>query len=258
MATKNIVPRADGEGGLGTAAKQWSDVQTKHATITAIRGTELAPAITEANWDTNQGGFIHPLVGGVIDKGTGDTWTGDVVMTTPIGVSVGDVYEVAFTVVVSPTSGTFVAGDYSWISIGIDPEVGPSYALTGVGTFTYIQTALTTNALLIGGSQNSRFGISAISVKKLTEGNLTMDGGQIKAETFMGGTPGFASTESPTTGLCVGTGVCKLVVGGTQVVDFVGGIPTAANDAAAATAGVPIGGFYRTDADPSHVCVRTA
>ena len=29
MATKNIVPRADGEGSLGRAAKQWGDAQIK-------------------------------------------------------------------------------------------------------------------------------------------------------------------------------------------------------------------------------------
>lgn len=32
MSTKNIVPRADGEGSLGTAAKRWGDVQTKKLT----------------------------------------------------------------------------------------------------------------------------------------------------------------------------------------------------------------------------------
>lgn len=32
MSTKNIVPRADGEGSLGTAAKRWSNVQTKKVT----------------------------------------------------------------------------------------------------------------------------------------------------------------------------------------------------------------------------------
>lgn len=32
MSTKNIVPRADGEGSLGTAAKRWGNVQTKKVT----------------------------------------------------------------------------------------------------------------------------------------------------------------------------------------------------------------------------------
>ena len=29
MATRNVVPRADGEGSIGTAAKKWGDVQAK-------------------------------------------------------------------------------------------------------------------------------------------------------------------------------------------------------------------------------------
>ena len=35
-------------------------------------------------------------------------------------------------------------------------------------------------------------------------------------------------------------------------------VPTAANNAAAATAGVAVGGLYRTNADPSVVCIRSA
>jgi len=35
------------------------------------------------------------------------------------------------------------------------------------------------------------------------------------------------------------------------------GVPAAANNAAAATAGVPVGGIYRTNADPSVVCIRS-
>ena len=36
MSTKNIVPRADGEGGLGTPAKRWGDVQTKKLTSEGV------------------------------------------------------------------------------------------------------------------------------------------------------------------------------------------------------------------------------
>jgi hypothetical protein len=34
-------------------------------------------------------------------------------------------------------------------------------------------------------------------------------------------------------------------------------IPVASNNATAAAAGVKVGGLYRTNADPSYVCVRT-
>jgi hypothetical protein len=30
MSTRNVVPRADGEGGLGTATKNWNEVRAKH------------------------------------------------------------------------------------------------------------------------------------------------------------------------------------------------------------------------------------
>ena len=36
------------------------------------------------------------------------------------------------------------------------------------------------------------------------------------------------------------------------------GVPAAANNAAAAAAGVPVGGIYRTDADPSLLAIRSA
>lgn len=43
MATRSIVPRADGEGSLGTETKQWGDVQTKKLNgIDVDNITELA------------------------------------------------------------------------------------------------------------------------------------------------------------------------------------------------------------------------
>ena len=54
-----------------------------------------------------------------------------------------------------------------------------------------------------------------------------------------------------------GTAVASIAVTGAPVYALAG-IPTAANNAAAATAGVAVGGFYRTNADPSVVCVRSA
>lgn len=48
MATRNFVPRADGEGSLGTSAKKWGDVQAVKATIANVTGkaTEAASADT--------------------------------------------------------------------------------------------------------------------------------------------------------------------------------------------------------------------
>jgi hypothetical protein len=164
-------------------------------TITAIRGTELAPAITEANWDTNVAGWVHPVVGGVLDK-SGDG-TGTVAMTTPISVTAGDRIEVIATVVVSPTTSTFVAGTIA-LNIG-----GISQAIAAVGSYTFIGVATTTAGFTVTNETAARFGISAISVKKLTEGNLTMNGGQIKAQTFayLNPIPGYAFDGYEDTGM---------------------------------------------------------
>jgi hypothetical protein len=176
-------------------------------TITAIRGTELAPALTEANWDTNVAGWVHPVVGGVLDK-SGDG-TGSVAMTTPISVTAGDRIEVIATVAVSPTTSTFVAGTIA-LNIG-----GISRAIAAVGSYTFIGVATTTDGFTVTNGNASRFGISAVSVKKLTEGNLTMDGGQILAETRLGtGLPGFAFGGYADTGLTVYYDGAALMVDG--------------------------------------------
>jgi hypothetical protein len=181
-------------------------------TITAIRGTELAPAITEANWDTNVAGWVHPIVGGVLDK-SGDG-TGTVAMTTPISVTAGDRIEVIATVAVSPTTSTFVAGTIA-LNIG-----GISQAIAAVGSYTFIGVATTTDGFTVTNGNASRFGISAVSVKKLTEGNLTMDGGQVCAEAG-GMVPGYAFVGHTDTGLLLygSGGSISLLFGGGFVFD---------------------------------------
>jgi hypothetical protein len=173
-------------------------------TITAIRGTELAPAITEANWDTNVAGWVHPVVGGVLDK-SGDG-TGSVAMTTPISVTAGDRIETTVTVAVSPTTSTFVAGTIK-LKIG-----GISKSVAAIGSYTFIGVATTTDGFTVTEGNASRFGISAISVKKFTEGNLTMDGGQILAggDNFQEDRVGYAFEGNTETGFGMwpnGTGI---------------------------------------------------
>jgi hypothetical protein len=161
-------------------------------TITAIRGIELAPALTEANWDTNVAGWVHPVVGGILDK-SGDSY----MYVSPTGataIEAGANYEVTFTAVVSPTTGTFVAGTGAapFVDVG---DSGSPFSFTAIGTYTFITKAVDTTNMKIGGSYeagDSRFGISAISVEKLTEGNLTMDGGQVQFQAYEGNTPGLA------------------------------------------------------------------
>lgn len=40
MATRNIVPRADGEGQLGTESKKWQSVNTKKVTAESVNSTD--------------------------------------------------------------------------------------------------------------------------------------------------------------------------------------------------------------------------
>ena len=95
MSTKNIVPRADGEGSLGTTAKRWGDIQTKKLTsqgaviagsVTAggvnianlltsgiahngiFRGKNLGSSVTSAQWAAIQAGTFDDLY-------IGDYWT---------------------------------------------------------------------------------------------------------------------------------------------------------------------------------------
>jgi hypothetical protein len=226
---------------LTSLALTESKPNVRGETITAIRGTELAPAITEANWDTNVAGWHHTVTGGILDK-DGDG-TGTVTTTTPISVTAGDRIETTATVVVSPTTTTFVDDGLS-LNIG-----GISLGVSAIGTYTFIGTATTTNGFTITEGNTSRFGISAISAKKLTEGNLTMDGGQILAEAdLVGGFPGFAFEGHTDTGIGIvydGTvhGVVVKAQGGSVIegyfeygVDFYNG-----ND-------VWLGGFYDDDA----------
>jgi hypothetical protein len=192
---------------LGTAGT------TNALTITAIRGTELAPAIIEANWDTNVAGWTHAVTGGILDK-SGDG-TGTVSMTTPISVTAGDRIKVITTVAVSPTTSTFVAGAIA-LNIG-----GISQAIAAVGSYTFIGIATTTAGFTVTNGNASRFGISAISVKKLTEGNLTMNGGQILAESdLVGGVPGYSFEGHTDTGYTLEAGWISFYIDGVWQAGF--------------------------------------
>lgn len=82
MATRNIVPRADGEGSLGTTAKRWGDMQTKKLTSQSVvvndvdldnllvngvahngifRGKNLGTSLTSAQSQAIQAGTFDEL-----------------------------------------------------------------------------------------------------------------------------------------------------------------------------------------------------
>jgi hypothetical protein len=258
-----------------------SNPAVKGLYINAIRGAELAPAITDANYTTDGSVWKDPVAGGILDK-FGDGYDSFSVVT-PMGIVANDILEVTITIVNSPTTGTFVDSGAMYLAVG-----GVAFSITSVGTTTRVATAINTDDFNCTSEDDGtgRFGISAISVNKLTEGNLTMDGGQVKAQTFTGNTPGYAfdgyedtgfsfaeqDWGSPATliyvysnGVVVGyfweiESSVGLTVGGAIHADTLSvyALPTASNDTTAEAAGVEVGGFYRTNADPSVVCVRTA
>jgi hypothetical protein len=124
-------------------------------------------------------------------------------------------------VAVSPTTSTFVAGTIA-LNIG-----GISQAIAAVGSYTFIGVATTTAGFTVTNGNASRFGISAVSIKKLTEGNLTMDGGQILAGETGYRTPGYAFYGHTGTGMKVkeGGGGFSLMSDGFYVYDaYAGGM----------------------------------
>jgi hypothetical protein len=177
-------------------ALEGSNPAVKGLYINAIRGAELAPAIIEANW-TVSADFIDPIVGGVIDHYT-NGW-GTATATTTSVMEVGARYEISITVGNSPTTSTFVDGGLMALIGGISNEG----MMGSTGTYTYIGLAGNTGDIVfsIENSDTARFGISAISVKKLTEGNLTMNGGQILAQTFVGDTVGIPFKDTDNKGI---------------------------------------------------------
>lgn len=52
MATRNIVPRANNEGSLGTSSKKWNDIQATKATIGTLSGTTSSATFTAATIGT--------------------------------------------------------------------------------------------------------------------------------------------------------------------------------------------------------------
>lgn len=82
MATKNIVPRADGEGSIGTSAKKWGNVYADNITVTtgltaSTFTGDLTGDVTGNVTGDVTGNVTGNLVGDVTGDVTGDL-TGDV------------------------------------------------------------------------------------------------------------------------------------------------------------------------------------
>ena len=64
MPTKNIVPRADAEGGIGTAAKQWASGSFMNVSVSTKISGSAAPSASFGRIDTS---------GKIIENGTSVT-----------------------------------------------------------------------------------------------------------------------------------------------------------------------------------------
>ena len=132
--------------------------------LAAILDAELAPALTEGNW-TVGAGWESPIVGpGLIKNANGvGTQTPSAATTIIAGVT----YKVVITLSArSVGSATYTLG-------GVTGQT-----LSAAATYTDYITASSTGKLIITPTNTSRFTISAISIKALTDatGDLTIDG----------------------------------------------------------------------------------
>ncbi len=139
-------------------------IHAKNVTINATFGAELAPALATANWTTGAG-WESPIVGpGLIKNADGiGTQTPSAATTIVAGVT----YKVGITLSAwSVGSATYTLGGVS------------GQSLEAATTYTDYITASTTGKLIITPTNTSRFTISVISIKALTDatGDLTVDG----------------------------------------------------------------------------------
>ena len=90
MATRNIVPRADGEGSLGTSAKKWGIIHAKHiltsdaaAHNSLYRGAEITDSWATIQANIQAGDFSNYYIG---DYKTINLTTGEVVICEVAGI----------------------------------------------------------------------------------------------------------------------------------------------------------------------------
>ena len=156
MATRKLVPRADNEGGIGTALKQWASGWIKVLTVTTINA--LTPAAAAVGFTIAGGTTSKTLtVSGDATIGQawttpsydannfysagGQTWTveaGDV--TTYAYIIIGKTMTLNFAIVSSTVGGTPAAGLLLKIPEGktiAKTLLFPIFAINGTGVISY-------------------------------------------------------------------------------------------------------------------------
>lgn len=169
--------------------------------INGTLGTEKAPALTDANW-TVGAGWESPVAGGVLNKNADGV--GTATPTAATNIVAGTAYKVVITLSACTVgSATLTLGG-----------VTGHYTLSAATTYTDYITAITTGKLIITPAATSaRFTVSAISIKPVTSGSLTvengitMSGGQLLVGGGSGTYPAIAPVSDPDTGIYFNPGV---------------------------------------------------
>ncbi len=165
-----------------------------NVSILATLGAELAPALTAGNW-TVGAGWESPIVGpGLIKNADG---TGTQTPSAATTIVAGITYKVVITI------SAMSVGNINYTIGGVS-----GLTLTTATTYTEYITANSTAKLIISPDDTSRFTISAISYKALTDatGDLTISGNlransPISASVGSINYPGYSFIEYPNTGI---------------------------------------------------------
>lgn len=153
--------------GLGTNTPETTLQVLGNSTFSASLGSEIAKPLTSGNW-TLLGGWESPIVGTGLNKNADGAGVGQM-LGSGISPVVGTTYKIIVTIT-SLTAGT-VYFDFGGFTIsGID--------ISANGTYTYYLIATTTSSFFFHPSFTSRFIVSALSIKALTDniGDVFIDG----------------------------------------------------------------------------------
>jgi len=180
----------------------------KNLTVNATLGAELAPALTEGNW-TVGAGWESPIVGpGLIKNADG---TGTQTPSAATTIVAGTTYKVVITLSAwSVGTATYTLGGVTGTT------------LAAATTYTDYITAATTGKLIITPSSTSRFTISAISYKALTDatGDVTVEGNlTVKSPASFAGNVGIGTT-TPTVSLELKSATPKILLTDTDNNDW--------------------------------------
>ena len=119
-----------------------------------VGGTEMAPSLTEGNWTLGDGWRGPIVAGNGLEKNASGSGTS--VPSPALTITAGKTYDVSITLSSFTTGG----GDCSYSLGGV-----AGTTMTAATTYTDTITATTTGNLIFTPTNNSRFVISAISVK---------------------------------------------------------------------------------------------